>query len=215
MISYVSPMSSLVMYCMAPTDTCASQCNRRDAKFTHHASGKGAQKVAETYVANGASKDKIVVGFPMYGKAFPIKGTNCSGTGPDGVLGCELAEMEDAKGVDTGLSSAIRFNKAGNQPVDPKVKERMDKWFPAFESLYKEEDSKHLDSDANANVALLDGYIYSWQGKTALAAGCKAIMSGGYKGGFAWAAGQVGLDTKAQQSRTAHLQYTTLRSGCG
>lgn len=160
------------------------QTNRRDDTFIHHGGAPGAQAAAEAYVAKGMSKSKIVVGMPLFGKVFQSAGS-CNATDAAGLQGCKLAVMEDPQtGEDKGNSAQLRFNKDGNSATVQST------WYGDFEKLLADED-KYLDNEAHANAALVGNNIYSWQGKTAMADTCKQLMSGGYKGGFIYAAGQV------------------------
>ena len=42
-----------------------------------------------------------------------------------------------------------------------------------------------------ANAKCMNGFIYSWQGAKAMKASSTKLMAKGYKGGFAYAYGQV------------------------
>jgi hypothetical protein len=55
---------------LSKADDPCLQCNRRDDLFSHHGSEAGAEMAAEAYITSGVPKDKITVGFPMFGKAF-------------------------------------------------------------------------------------------------------------------------------------------------
>ncbi len=95
--------------------------------------------------------------------------------------------MEDGNGDGiNGASAQIRFKQSGNGDLgNPK-------FYPNFLAAFQDDQGAY-DSSAKANAKYVDGYIYSWQGTKAMSDSCTTLMGKGYKGGFAYAAGQVSI----------------------
>jgi hypothetical protein len=101
--------------------------------------------------------------------------------------------MEDAKGEDNGDSATIRFNSVGNKNAfgNPDAQTKLDNtWSPALFTAIKSEND-HYDEKAVANAYFDGQYIYSWQSAKAIEKSCGQLKADGYKGGFAYAGGQV------------------------
>ncbi|KAI0490996.1 glycoside hydrolase family 18 protein [Xylaria cf. heliscus] len=77
--------------------------NRRDNTTKHHSSVQGSLNTIEKYIQLGMNSTKMNLGIAFYAKYFKTAG-EC--TQP---VGCETAVLEDANGVDTGLSGAKTF----------------------------------------------------------------------------------------------------------
>ncbi|KAI0008691.1 glycoside hydrolase family 18 protein [Xylariaceae sp. FL0662B] len=77
--------------------------NRRDTKTNHHTPVKGSLATIEKYLSLGMSASKMNLGFAFYAKWFKTTGECLQ------PIGCETVLLEDANGVDTGMSSAVTF----------------------------------------------------------------------------------------------------------
>ncbi|KAE8377178.1 glycoside hydrolase superfamily [Aspergillus bertholletiae] len=94
--------------------------NRRNNVTTHHTSVKGSLDSVKAYEEIGLDPKKINLGMAYYAKWFETKKDAGCDTHP---LGCEVAELEDAQGKDTGKSGALTFEKStmGEAPKDLKM----------------------------------------------------------------------------------------------
>ncbi|KAE8383928.1 glycoside hydrolase superfamily, partial [Aspergillus alliaceus] len=93
--------------------------NRRNNVTTHHSDVKASLDTIKAYEEVGLDTKKMNLGMAYYAKWFTTKENAGCDTHP---LGCEVAELEDAKGKDTGKSGALTFEKAtmGEPPKDSK-----------------------------------------------------------------------------------------------
>ncbi|KAB8259989.1 glycoside hydrolase superfamily [Aspergillus pseudonomiae] len=82
--------------------------NRRNNVTSHHTSVQGSLDSVKAYEEIGLDTQKINLGVAYYAKWFETKKDAGCDTQP---LGCEVAELEDAKGKDTGKSGALTFEK--------------------------------------------------------------------------------------------------------
>lgn len=118
--------------------------NRRSQATRHHTSVAGAERVIDTYLRMGLPAQKIVLGFALYAKWFttgpnttksshpsngsfklPPKYANTTQAHSQSLLssntcplpiGCPLARLEDADGMDTKLSGVLTFEESNLSP---------------------------------------------------------------------------------------------------
>ncbi|KAI0540101.1 glycoside hydrolase family 18 protein [Xylaria digitata] len=83
--------------------------NRRDNTTKHHSSVKESLNTVEKYIELGIDPAKMNLGLAFYAKYFETIGTCVE------PIGCETVLLEDANGLDTGLSGAKTF--LGGVPV--------------------------------------------------------------------------------------------------
>ncbi|RMZ73660.1 glycosyl hydrolase family 18 [Pyrenophora seminiperda CCB06] len=88
--------------------------NRRDKVTKHHTSVAGTEDVIRNYLAIGAPREKMNLGFAWYAKYFTTQG-DCS----DNPLGCPIALAEDPiTGQDLHTSGAWTFESAHMDAVN-------------------------------------------------------------------------------------------------
>ncbi|BAE63426.1 hypothetical protein AFCA_010084 [Aspergillus flavus] len=97
--------------------------NRRNNVTTHHTSVKGSLDSIKAYEEIGLDTQKINLGLAYYAKWFTTKKDAGCDTHP---LGCEVVELEDAKGKDTGKSGALTFEKGTMGEPSKDLKESTD-----------------------------------------------------------------------------------------
>jgi len=82
--------------------------DRRDTITKHHTDVNGSSAAIDKYLSMGFCPEKLNLGIAFYAKWFATNDTSCA-TKP---LGCNTTLLEDAMGVDTGMSGTWTYETA-------------------------------------------------------------------------------------------------------